>query len=204
MSVKKALLYFVKYPEPGKVKTRLANSIGHEKAAEAYKELAESNYRKLLTLAEEGVDVVVVFDPYEKSIEVEQWLPDACHYVVQQGSDLGERLLCAFLNAFEADFKHAVAFGSDTLLPNVQTVKDAFRALERKGAVLGPAFDGGYYLIGLSRKPESVFHDIEWSTPSVFETTKRRLERDQFSYEILETLKDLDDERDLEHAKEYL
>jgi len=197
MPKKRALLYFVKYPEPGQVKKRLAESIGPKRAAEEYRRLAESNYNKLLALTDSAIDMVVMFAPYEKSIQMEEWLPGACHYVVQQGADLGARLQAAFLNAFEADFEQAVAFGSDTMIGDLRPVEQAFLVLEKNDAVIGPAFDGGYYLLGLSKRPKRVFHEIDWSTKSVFETTKLRLDSDGFSYEVLEALQDLDDINDL-------
>ena len=141
------LLYFVKYPEPGKVKTRLAKTIGSEAAARAYQGLAEGNFSVVKSLNSATVQTNVVFDPEEKEKEIRSWLLNAADYWSQKGEDLGERLALAFQQAFDEGTKSALALGSDTLGLPPQILHRALDALNYYDAVLGPAKDGGYYLI---------------------------------------------------------
>ena len=92
-----ALLYFVRYPEPGKVKTRLAKTIGDKAAARAYQSLAEGNFSVAKSLSRTAVQINVVFDPQEREKEIRDWLPGAADYWPQNGVGLGERLLLSFL-----------------------------------------------------------------------------------------------------------
>src|SRR3990167_5805702 len=92
------LLYFVKYPEPGRVKTRLAKSIGDQKAAALYQQLAESNLKEISSCRE--IDVTIAFDPISRETEIRSWLSGNYAYLAQRGNGLGERLTNAFGSAF--------------------------------------------------------------------------------------------------------
>src|SRR3989338_332862 len=144
----KCVLYFVKYPEPGKVKTRLAKSIGNEAAANAYRGLAESGFRTLQELAGNEFKVTVMFDPPGKESEIKEWLSGASDYMTQQGNDLGERLTHAFQRSFSEEACAVIALGSDTLGLKKDVIEKAFDSLQYYDVVIGPAKDGGYYLIG--------------------------------------------------------
>lgn len=193
----KLILYFVKYPEPGKVKTRLAKTLGNKAACQAYRDLTEKNLEVLESLQMEGVEKVIVFDPPDRESEVKGWLP-ALHYVPQQGDDLGERLISAFQIAFEQGVKAALALGSDTLGLKPELISKAFDELENYDVVLGPAKDGGYYLIGLSGLQPLLFQGIPWSTSGVFSTTLERIKQIELSHYLLHELDDLDEIKNLE------
>src|SRR3989338_4025803 len=97
------LLYFVKYPTPGKVKTRLAKTVGEQEAAKLYSELAENNLKVIESLHQRNIcDFVIVFDPPEKSKDIKRWLSLSCEYLPQCGGGLSERLKHAFGEAFSA------------------------------------------------------------------------------------------------------
>ena len=189
---KKVLLYFVKYPEPGRVKTRLARVLGNEEAARNYRELAERNLEILRPLEGSDVSIVVAFDPPEAEREIRSWLSDGPIYLPQKGNGLGERLRLAFERVFDSGAEKGVALGSDTLKLQAEIIERAYRALDDFDLVLGPAKDGGYYLIGLTRPLPELFQNIPWSTPAVCESTLAVAHRLDLSYFFLEELEDLD------------
>ena len=199
-----SILYFVKYPEPGMVKTRLAKSIGSCEAARVYRELAESNLLKLVPLAENGVSITIAFDPPEKEAEVKRWLPRGFFYVAQTGATLGERLQNAFSHAFEMGAKKVLALGSDTMGLTADVVEAAFDALDRRDVVLGPTEDGGYYLIGLNQCVPEIFQHIPWSTPRVLSETISRGTELRLSYQLIDELCDLDEVKDLKRKEACL
>ncbi len=192
------ILYFVKYPEPGKVKTRLVRSIGEKEAANVYRECAEKNFQILRSLDRADTSLTIVFDPPEAEWKIKEWLPGDCSYIPQSEGDLTERLTKAFALAFEREASRTLAVGSDTLGLPAGFIREAFDALRQFDVVLGPAKDGGYYLIGLSKPFPFLFQDIPWSTPAVLETTKARIQEHRLSYDCLPELEDLDEVRNLE------
>ncbi len=159
--MKQVLLYFVKYPEPGKVKTRLARTLGNEKAAETYRRLAEDNFRTVRSASSEIIEVHVTFDPPAKEKQIMSWLKNADGYNPQRGTCLGARMANAFEDAFARGFEGVMVAGSDTLGLEPAILKQAARALETHDLVLGPARDGGYYLIGLPPAPAFSGHALE-------------------------------------------
>ena len=189
----KCVLYFVKYPEPGKVKTRLAKSIGNEAAALAYRGLAESGFSTLKELSPSEFKITVMFDPPEKEREVREWLAGASDYKPQNGNDLGERLTHAFKSAFGEDACAVAALGSDTLGLKKEMIEKAFDNLQYYDAVIGPAKDGGYYLIGCKEIYESLFENIPWSTPGVLKATLGWIREEGLSHSLLPELEDLDE-----------
>jgi len=187
------ILYFVKYPEPGKVKTRLAKTVGPEAAANAYRGLAQSIFCVLKENKADGIDTVVFFDPSEKEREVKEWLPGAAAYRSQKGKDLGARLIHAFKEAFQDGAERVLAVGSDTLGFKPEFVMKAFDVLKNYDVVIGPAKDGGYYLIGFSGSHTILFQDIPWSAQDVLKTTLGRIAEEGLSYGLLHELEDLDE-----------
>ncbi len=188
---KNVILYFVKFPEPGKVKTRLARTIGEEEAACIYRGLAEEIYKTLRSL--KNVYVTVVFDPPDKASQIKEWLSAADEYLAQQGADLGERLSNAFKWAFDKGYQHCAAVGSDILELKVPVIEEAFIALDTTDVVIGPAEDGGYYLIGSSSFQPELFKEISWSTDIVLQQTYSRISKLGLSYQTLVPLEDLDE-----------
>ncbi len=188
------LLYFVKYPTPGKVKTRLAKTVGVQEAARLYRELAEKNLRVIASLHQRNIcDLVIAFDPLEKKEDFKRWLSVSCEYLPQCGEGLSERLTNTFREAFQKGGKRVMALGSDTLNLTPDIIEDGFEALKSKDVVVGPAEDGGYYLIGLSCFRPELFEGITWSTSEVLDQTYKLIRQLNLSYQSLCLLEDLDE-----------
>lgn len=190
------VMFFVKAPVPGTVKTRLAASIGDQEAAGLYKAMAED---ALAALDASGLTVEVHFAPGDQGRAVARWLGSGRRYVPQQGMDLGERMERAFAGAFSSGAARAVLVGSDIPELKAETVTGAFKALEEAGAVLAPAGDGGYTLIGFRAGAFAprVFQGLPWGGPEVFEASLRVLKQAGSTVNVLPRLPDLDDLEDL-------
>jgi rSAM/selenodomain-associated transferase 1 len=184
-------LFFVKYPTAGHVKTRLAKTLGDQAAARVYRQLAGQNYSILRACGQ--TDLIVFFDPPEDHDKIQQWLPSADEYLPQQGDDLGQRLTSAFAWAFAQGYKRVAAYGSDTLHLTTEIAQQSFAALCQTDVVIGPAKDGGYYLIGLSANHPQVFVNISWSTSDVLAQTYQIMTKLKLKYQSLSALEDLDE-----------
>lgn len=191
-----AILVFVRAPEPGRVKTRLAAEIGAEAALRVYTRLARHTLAEALALAPQ-VTVRVHFTPAGAAAAVRRWLGEGADYLPQGAGDLGERLEQAFREAFMAGFAPVVVVGSDLPHLSASLLQRALELLEEEDAVLGPARDGGYYLLGLRRDLPGLFEDISWSTDRVFAQTLARLRAAGVEPALLETLSDVDVAADL-------
>ena len=191
------ILLFVKSPMAGKVKTRLAAEIGQEATVGLYKCFVED----LLSMIE-NVDsrLRLCFHPPEAMSQVQQWLGDRYSYRPQRGDDLGSRLKNAFAGAFEDGFSKVVAIGSDSPDLPEEFLREAFDKLESHDAVIGPASDGGYYLIGFSEDSfvTEAFDDIAWSTSTVCDQTRTRLTAQGLNIHLLPLWHDVDRQSDLD------
>ncbi len=188
------LLYFVKYPMPGKVKTRLAKTVGVQEAAKLYSKLAEKNLRVIASLHQKNIcDLVIVYDPPEKREDIKRWLSLSCEYWPQCGEGLSERLTHAFGEAFQKESKRVMALGSDTLGLTTDIIQQGFEALHLNDVVIGPAEDGGYYLIGSASFQPKLFEGIAWSTSEVLAQTYKTINNLRLSYKTLSQLQDLDE-----------
>jgi rSAM/selenodomain-associated transferase 1 len=164
------LIIFVKWPEKGKVKTRLAASFGEDETLELYRCFV----RDTIEMAEQsGFSPLISYYPEDAGKEVREWLGDEREYLPQSGNDIGARMGNAFRLAFDQGSTTAVLIGSDFPDLPAEIIIEAFSALESNRAVIGPAKDGGYYLIGFRRDTfdAGIFEDIPWSTAEVFERT---------------------------------
>ncbi len=189
------LLYFVKYPTPGKVKTRLARTVGDGEAAKLYTELVEKNLKVIAPFSQQKrYNLMIVFDPPEREKDFRKWFSLPCEYLPQRGRGLSERLTYAFREAFSSKGSQRVmALGSDTLGLTSDLIEEGFEVLVSKDVVIGPAQDGGYYLIGLSREQPALFRNIPWSTSRVLESTLKIIQRGKLKYHLLKELEDLDE-----------
>ena len=192
-----AILFFVKYPEPGQVKTRLAAGIGAAHAIALYQCFLDD---LSATLANSGHDVIVCYSP--NTITAKAWaqhrFPFAKQFYAQRGSDLGERILNAFEFGFHA-YQKLLLIGSDSPHLPAHIFNEAFDALEEFDAVIGPSTDGGYYLIGFRHKVVSrAFQNINWSTNRVLTQTKNALASENKSVHLLPETLDIDEYDDLE------
>lgn len=191
----KVLLIFIKNPELGKVKTRLAKSIGEDNALKVYKDLL----KKTITVAEK-TDVrrqvwYSSFIDYEDGISTESF-----EKFLQSGSDLGKRMKYSFQQVFEGGVERAVIIGSDCPDLNERIVENAFNRLKENDLVIGPSEDGGYYLLGMNRFFETLFDEIEWSTESVLESTIQKANKIGLKVFQLPVLNDIDNIEDLKKS----
>ena len=186
-------LVFVRAPELGRVKTRLAAALGDDGALRVYRRLAEHTVREA---REVGGELRVHFTPAERDAEVRAWLGDAV-YIPQAAGDLGTRMEAAFRAAFDAGAERVVIIGSDLPDLSAALLRRAFDALASHPAVLGPARDGGYYLLGMTSLIPGIFHDIPWSTATVLARTLERLRAAGIEPVLLDTLTDVDEVEDL-------
>ncbi len=187
------LIVFVKNIRPGKVKTRLAKSIGDEKACQVYKHLVKIT---------ESVTNQIVVDKriYFSDMVVEnKW--EGSEKFIQEGEHLGEKMEAAFEKGFIDGYSKIVLIGSDLPDISVQLIQQGLNELTNNEVVLGPAEDGGYYLIGLTKNQKYLFKDKPWSTPELLQITLNELEEKHTPYALLETLNDLDTLEDLKKSK---
>lgn len=189
--MKQALIIFVRKPEFGKVKTRLAATVGNEKALEIYKTLLQHTH----TVAEQVKADKFVFY-HQQTEENDIWSKDGFTKKLQSDADLGKKMSDAFSEVFNAGFGQAVIIGSDCLQLQAQVIEDAFAILRYKDLVIGPANDGGYYLLGMKKMHEFIFRNKDWSTDSVLKQTFEDIARHQLSVGLLPQLIDVDTEED--------
>jgi len=192
---KNLLMIFIKNPVAGEVKTRLGASIGSTNALQVYKKLL-SHTREIAVQVKCDREIW-----YSSMIDRrDSWNSDLFEKKLQQGRNLGVRMSGAFQQAFEAGYEKAVIIGSDCPELEPQHIEDAFDALRSQDAVIGPSEDGGYYLLGMKKYTPEIFSDIEWSTSSVFEETKRHFEQLGLTCKTLEVLNDIDTIEDLKKS----
>ncbi|HET7462289.1 MAG TPA: TIGR04282 family arsenosugar biosynthesis glycosyltransferase [Longimicrobium sp.] len=183
-------------PQAGRVKTRLAAEIGDQAALRVYRRLAEHAVQEARAV---GGDVAlrIHFTPVDAGEAVGAWLGGGAEYLPQADADLGGRMEAAFRAAFAAGHRRVVIIGSDLPGLSADVLRDAFRRLDSHPAVLGPARDGGYYLLGLRGMVPEIFRDIPWSTGAVFERTVQRLAARGITPARLPVLGDVDVAADL-------
>jgi hypothetical protein len=194
--VRDLLLVFLKEPRPGHTKTRLVPPLSPETAAQLYRLLAEEEVRRTTPVAGE-YDRLFCFTPPEAEEAIARWFPGESLWP-QAGGDLGARMAGAFAEGFARGARRVAIIGTDVPWVSRDTVLDAFRALEDHDVCVGPARDGGYYLLSLGAPRPGLFQEIAWSTPSVLALTLRKAEGLGLQVASLETLTDLDTLGDLE------
>lgn len=190
---KNALIIFTRNPELGKCKTRLAKTIGNQAALEIYKHLLKHTSEITMELR---ADKFVFYSESIKSNDL--WESEFFRKKMQQGSDLGERMEQAFTELFALGYEKVVIIGSDLLDLKTSHINDAFKLLNNHDVVIGPAKDGGYYLLGSKTLHKKLFNNKEWGTSTVLKDTLNDLQNVTFT--LLETLNDIDT---LEDVKLY-
>jgi rSAM/selenodomain-associated transferase 1 len=194
----RTLIVFVKHPTPGAVKTRLVPLLGAETAAALYRALVE---HVLEATSPQATDYerLVFYDPAQTASAMRQWLVGG-RLRQQRGDSLGGRMAEAFVRAFARGAGRVVLAGSDVPSLGRADVAAAFSALDGADVVLGPALDGGYYLVGLTAPQGGLFERIEWSTARVLPQTLERAAAAGLKVAQLEPKSDVDTPADLRAA----
>ena len=189
--MKSALIIFVRNPEAGKVKTRLAKTIGADKALHVYRQLLAHTHDITKELSCEKFVFYV-----DRITEDDLWENHTYQKRLQRGSGLGDRMLEAFIELFLLRYTKIQVIGSDCLELTKEIIETGFEKLNEKDVVIGPSADGGYYLLGTNQIITDLFYHKEWSTDKVLSDTLKDIERLSLSCFQLPTLRDIDTEED--------
>lgn len=199
MAEQNILLIFVKNLEKGKVKTRLARTVGDEKALEVYKKL--TTYTRRITSKVSAIRKVW----YSRFIpEKDEWDDEKFMKKIQQGDNLGIRMKNAFAESFSSGPKNVVIIGSDCAELTADNIEHAFSELGNHELVIGPSEDGGYYLLGMKELHYEFFEGIDWSTSKVLAQTLEKARRKALKISIMPELNDVDNEDDWRSVEEQL
>lgn len=197
--MKEALIIFVRNPEIGKVKTRLAATVGDETALDIYKKLL------LHTMQVSNKSSADKFVFYHEQIEpFDIWNKKGFHKKLQSGNNLGEKMKNAFSFVFNEGYKKVIIIGSDCLQLNTNIINEAFAGLDQNDTVIGPANDGGYYLLGMKKMLAFLFEQKAWSTDTVYGHTLLDMQRCNLTTILLAVLTDVDTEADWEESKKAI
>lgn len=194
--MKEALIIFVRNPELGKVKTRLAADVGHNEALVIYKELLQHTSN----VAGE-VDAGKFVFYHERIEENDIWNTAGFTKKLQSGDILGDKMKQAFEELFLLGYKKIIIIGSDCLELSASLIEEAFILLKESDVVIGPAKDGGYYLLGMRAMHGFIFENKSWSTSSVFNQTMNELQQHQLTVSLLPQLNDIDTAADWQQSK---
>jgi uncharacterized protein len=183
------VIFFLKAPRVGFVKTRLARECGADRAAEIYSALAEAQGRRIPP----GWKSEIHFAPADAEAEMRGWLGNQYVFRPQADGDLGGRLIAGFGSALAGNGGPVIAIGGDCPDLDAACLEEASHSLRTSDVVLGPAIDGGYYLIGLNHPQPELFIDVPWSTPEVLGVTQERARLAGLRYHLLAPKSDIDD-----------
>jgi rSAM/selenodomain-associated transferase 1 len=174
---------FVRNPELGKVKTRVAAEVGDEKALEIYHSLLEITFQTLLDFDENVVLYLTHHLDDFKNLPFERAL--------QSSGDLGQKMFTTFSELCKR-YHNVILIGSDCPYITPQILQEAIHKLSDHDVLIGPSTDGGYYLIGMKQPNASLFDNISWSTDAVLQETIDRVKKNNLSYALLKSLTDID------------
>jgi len=189
---------FLKTPVLGKVKTRLAKSLGDEAALMAYTDLVEYLLKRL------GESRIHIHHTPADPEPMVNWLGDGYSFSAQECTGLGERLTHAMELEFTAGAEKLIFLGGDCPYVDQVRIDEAFASLDNHDVVMGPAADGGYYLIGMNRMLPELFTDVAWGTDSVFQTSVEICQKLGVSYFLLAEESDVDDLEGWGKAKVFM
>lgn len=192
--MKIGLIIFIKNPLLGKVKSRLAKTLGQEKALAVYKKLLEKTKCETLKLP---IDKYLF---YSEEILEDDWPIESFHKELQIGTSLGERMQNAFKLLFEKGYNKVMIIGSDCYDITNQIIYSSAQDLADHDIVIGPANDGGYYLLGANEFFPELFQNIKWSTPLVLSQTLEAAKNRNLKFKLKEELVDLDTFEDLKKS----
>jgi rSAM/selenodomain-associated transferase 1 len=196
MALSRCIILFVKYPEKGMVKTRLSAGLGDETTQNLYKCFVSDS---IGTLEKKRYIFKIAFYPPGSDEKIISWLGTEHSYITQLGRDIGERMENAFKETFLEGFKEVLVIGTDIPALTPSLIDKALKALKNSDAVIGPCYDGGYYLIGFRKEMflSDIFKGIQWSTEGVFKDTMGVFKKKGYKVYVLPKLRDIDRIEDL-------
>jgi len=192
-----SLIVFLRYPQIGKVKTRLAETTTKEFALHFYKKCADKIMNEIKRIAR--INKYVFYSEKEEFGKVKKWLGGKFYYAHQKGDDLGGRMKDAFQQIFSHGAEKVVIVGTDIPDLNRTIIEQAISELDKNDVVIGPSKDGGYYLLGMKKMYNDLFDDIKFSSHSVLSETIFKIEKLGLRYSLLPQLQDIDTEEELVH-----
>jgi uncharacterized protein len=192
------IIAFTRYPEPGSVKTRLIPVLGPDEACRIHRRLTENTMKQVRILQSRMALGVEIHFAGGNETAMLNWLGADWRYVPQAEGDLGRRMNQALTRAFHQGILRVLLIGTDCPELNARALQEALRRLGGNDLVLGPAQDGGYYLIGMKAPQPGLFPpDMPWGTDRVLAETLRAADRQGLQVSLLETLRDIDRPEDL-------
>jgi hypothetical protein len=193
-----ALVLFAKFPEPGKVKKKIGQVIGMESSAK----LCEAFINDLIAKnAEKDYDLYLSFIGHQHKESYRSMFPHAILYV-QRGQDLSSNMFCTFEDLLD-DYEKLIVIGCDVPDLSSDVIVRAFNALDFYDVVIGPAEDGGFYLVGM-KEPHDIFCNLNWGTPTLLQEQIENIKRKNLSHVLLETMPDVDTIEELKQIKKRL
>lgn len=194
---KQRLIIVTRYPEIGKTKTRMIPLLGAKGAMELHRQMTEYLVNKCQSLGQNNREIIIYFTGGNEHL-MQQWLGSNFIYKPQVEGDLGLKMKSAFIDAFNQGITEAVLIGTDCPEITIELLQQSFKLLiNNQDLVLGKAQDGGYYLIGLNRLIEPLFHHIKWGSSQVLNQTLTIAKNLNLNYHLLPELSDIDRPEDL-------
>ena len=198
-SDKEQIIIFTRFPEPGKTKTRLIPVFGEEGAADLQRCMTEDTLERVLRLNKERSISIEIHYEGGNSEVMKRWFGKDVVCQPQESGHLGERMLRAFMKSFDVGYERVLIIGTDSPDLSIHLLQNAFDALSHSDVIIGPARDGGYYLIGFRKNDFSpeVFEGIDWGTDKVFKKTLNFLKKTGSKIHLLPKWNDVDTLNDL-------
>lgn len=191
------LFLFTRFPQPGQTKTRLIPALGAVGAADLQRQMTEHLLRRFQGVCQEHLITLEVHFAGGNLTQMRRWLGDTAALMPQCQGELGERLTFALQRGFAGGLQQIIVTGSDCPDIAEAQITRSLALLKTHDVVLGPAVDGGYYLIGLNRLYAPLFENIPWSTAQVLERTQAIAHQSNLSVALLDPLSDIDRPEDL-------
>ncbi len=201
---RESIILFTRFPEAGKVKTRLIGKLGPQGAADLHRDLTKQTIQRLHPMLTTQERQLHIYSSGGTPSAMTSWLGRYGLICSQQGPDLGRRMEHAFAREFSQGAQRILLIGTDCPALSSEIIASGLEQLKNHPLVLGPAMDGGYYLIGLRRPdslppPSILFDDIDWGSKKVLQQTIAQAEKADLSYALLPKLHDIDRPEDLVH-----
>lgn len=190
------IIILAKAPLKEHSKTRLIGHLTDEERLNLYESLLKGTVKKLSGI--EGVDTLICYWPFDSR---DYFMQFGLEIFPQSDGDIGKRMFNALKKVFDMSYKKAVIVGVDIPDISSEIALNAFEMLDKKDIVFGPAFDGGYYMVGMKKPLREIFEDIEWSTKATLKQSIEKASEQGYSLDFTETLLDIDTPDDL---KTYL